>query len=118
MTLRILSDAELERRLHTDPDNLQLILEAARRFPRTAERAGEADEAEQGMEEADDRIEELKAEIQTLKDDLKQAESDRDELQKEADDIFEQLATVNGQVEDLTIEVARLNTVLELVADA
>lgn len=113
MTLRILSDVELERRLHTDPDNLQILLEAARRFPRTAERAEEADLEETLHKEAAEEIEVLTAEIQTLKDELKQAEDRGDDLQKELDD-----APTREQLDAAEAEIARLNTVLELVADA
>lgn len=120
MSLRTLNDAELERRLNADPDNLQLILEAARRFPRTAERADEADTFEEAHEEAKDEISELKAEIETLKDELKVAEERGDDLQKELDEspTQSQMMEAQAQITALQAEVTRLNTVLELVADA
>jgi len=137
MNYQNIPDDVLERHLIADPNNIKLILEAAKRFPRVNGRADDADLDESNLDEANDEIidlkgeiEELKTELESRKDDLQDARDERDEVLAElgrlADatggaKLFEPVDVVNHALKvqtDLQAEIKRLNTVLELVADA
>lgn len=112
-----IDDDVLERHLFADPNNIHLIMEAARRFGNVSERADVLEGFENRCETAEEERDDANAELAGLRDELAQSEAHAKDLQGELDELHIQLRAIEVERDDLKAEATRLETVLSMIAD-
>lgn len=82
-------DDALRRALGADPDDIDAVIEAAKRFERVAKTDAEFEELEEKIDELQGKLQEANDEAQMWREDCEAEEKRAAELQKELDELHE-----------------------------